>query len=107
MIDAKPTPQHLARYANDAKGLVRVKGITNNCNYVTDGLKAYIESVKDIAAGGELFVDYSRGYWKTIRENIRLSKKEEAKRGKNAKKASTASGARKKKAAKKKKKTGS
>lgn len=77
VINAKPTPQHLARYANDAKGIGRVKGITNNCNYVTDGLKAYIESIKDIPVGGELFVDYSRGYWKTIRENIRLKKKEE------------------------------
>lgn len=80
VIDAKPTPQHLARYANDAKGLVRIKGINNNCDYVTDGLKAYIESKKDIPAGSELFVDYGKGYWKTIRENIRLNKKETKKK---------------------------
>ena len=82
VIDAKPTPQHVARYANDAKGLVKIKGITNNCDYITDGLKAYIESKKDIPAGGELFVDYGKGYWKTIRENIRQSKKEAKKKSK-------------------------
>src|SRR5215212_10250783 len=48
VIDALRTLKALARYANDAKGLVRVKGINNNCTYVNDGLKAYIESVKDI-----------------------------------------------------------
>ncbi|MCU0398841.1 MAG: SET domain-containing protein, partial [Cyclobacteriaceae bacterium] len=26
VIDARPTPQHLARYANDAKGLSKIKG---------------------------------------------------------------------------------
>src|SRR5688572_18794057 len=34
VIDAKRTLSALARYANDAKGLVRVKGINNNCVYV-------------------------------------------------------------------------
>ena len=80
VIDAQFTPQHMARYANDAKGLVRVKGITNNSDYVIDGLKAYIESKKDIPAGGEVFVDYGRDYWKTIRANIRLNKNEAKKK---------------------------
>ena len=34
--------KYLACYANDARGLVRVKGITNNATYKTEGLKAYI-----------------------------------------------------------------
>jgi uncharacterized protein len=76
VIDALPTPQHLARYANDAKGLTRIKGMTNNCDYITDGLKAYIESKKEIKKGSEILVDYGPDYWKTIRENINLSKKE-------------------------------
>jgi SET domain-containing protein len=80
VIDAKLTPQHLARYANDARGLVKIKGINNNCNYVADGLKAYIESKKDIPAGTELFVDYGRDYWKTIRANIRLNKQKAKKK---------------------------
>lgn len=80
VINAKPTPQHLARYANDAKGLVKIKGINNNCVYSIDGLKAYIESVKDIPAGAEIFVDYGKDYWKTIRANIKFNKKEAKKK---------------------------
>lgn len=76
VINAEYTLRHLARYANDAKGLTKVKGVTNNCDYITDGLKAYIESKKNIAAGSEIFVDYGPDYWKTIRENLKLEKKE-------------------------------
>jgi len=77
VINALPTKKPLARYANDARGLVRIKGITNNSDYVTDGLKAYIESKKDIPAGAEIFVDYGKDYWKVIRENMKLWKQEE------------------------------
>ncbi|MCS6973976.1 MAG: SET domain-containing protein-lysine N-methyltransferase [Cyclobacteriaceae bacterium] len=87
VIDAWKTPQHLARYANDARGLTRVKGVTNNCEYVTEGLRAYIESTKDIPAGSEILVDYGPDYWKVIRENLRSAKKEE-KAKKNSKKKS-------------------
>jgi uncharacterized protein len=74
VIDAQKTLSALARYANDAKGFTRVKGITNNCVYVNDGNRAFIESVKNIAAGGELFVDYTQDYWKVMKENIRAEK---------------------------------
>jgi len=76
VIDAKPTPKALARYANDARGLIRVKGITNNCVYVNDGLKAFIESVKDIPAGAEILVTYGKDYWDVMRANLQLDKKE-------------------------------
>jgi SET domain-containing protein len=79
VIDALPTKKPLARYANDARGLTRIKGITNNCDYITDGLKAYIESKKNIEAGSEIFVDYGPDYWKVIRENIAVDKKAKAK----------------------------
>lgn len=82
VIDGKPNLKAFARYANDAKGLVKIKGLTNNCDYVTDGLKAYIESKKDIPAGSEIFVDYGKDYWKVIRENIKLWKQEEKENGK-------------------------
>jgi len=72
VIDALPTKSALARYANDARGLVRVKGLTNNCDYVTEGKRAYIEAKRNIAAGEEIFVDYGSDYWKTIRENMKL-----------------------------------
>jgi len=75
VIDALPVKSALARYANDAKGLKRVKGLTNNAAYVEDGLKVYIESTKDIPAGSEIFVSYGKEYWDVIRYNARLAKK--------------------------------
>jgi SET domain-containing protein len=67
VIDALPRPKALARYANDARGMMRVKGITNNSDYVEYGLKVYIESTKDIPAGGEIFVAYGKEYWDVIK----------------------------------------
>jgi len=72
VINALPYKSALARYANDARGMVRIKGLLNNSDYVVDGLKAYIETKKDIPAGGEIFVDYGKDYWKVIRENMKL-----------------------------------
>lgn len=74
VIDAKKTMRALARYANDARGLSRIKGVTNNCDYVNDGLKAYIESKKDIQPGEEILVSYGDEYWKVIRDNIKAEK---------------------------------
>lgn len=77
VINALPVKSALARYANDARGLVRIKGLTNNCDYITDGKQAFIESKKDIPAGAEILVDYGADYWKVIRENIKLWAEEE------------------------------
>ena len=79
VIDAQKTLSALARYANDARGLTRVKGITNNCVYVNDDGRAYIESVKNIPAGAEIFVDYTQEYWKVLKENFRAEKEAEKK----------------------------
>ncbi len=76
VINGKPNKKAFARYANDARGLTRIKGLLNNADYVVDGLNAYIESKKDIPAGGEILVDYGKDYWKIIRENIKLWDKE-------------------------------
>lgn len=67
VIDALPRPKALARFANDAQGMMRVKGITNNCDYVEDGLKVYIESKKDIPANSEILVGYGKEYWDVIK----------------------------------------
>jgi SET domain-containing protein len=75
VIDALPYKKALARYANDARGIVRVKGITNNSEYVEDGLKVYITTTKDIPANGEIFVGYGKEYWDVIRDNIKNNKK--------------------------------
>jgi SET domain-containing protein len=76
-IDAWDTPQHKARYANDAEGLSRVKGLKNNCTYQIFDNKCYIVAERDIKAGEEIFVDYTKDYWDCVRYNIKhgLTKK--------------------------------
>ena len=74
VIDARRHTKVLARYANDANGLVKVKGIRNNSIYVTDGLRVFIHAAKDIPAGSEILVNYGREYWQVIRHNTRLDK---------------------------------
>ena len=76
VIDALKTTKALARYANDASGLKRVKGATNNCTYTTEGRKVYIESLKNIPAGAEILVAYGKDYWDVIRKNIKDKEKE-------------------------------
>lgn len=69
VINALNNEKALARYANDARGLSRVTGITNNAEYAIDDKKAYIEAKKDIPAGGEILVGYGKEYWDVIRHN--------------------------------------
>ena len=85
-IDAWKTKKGIAHYINDAKGITRVEGITNNCEYVTEKKRCFVEATKDIPAGAELFVGYGAEYWQVIRYNIRLELKNKEKEGKkNAK----------------------
>jgi hypothetical protein len=49
--------------------------LTNNSEYVEDGVKVYIEAKKDIPAGSEILVGYGREYWKTIRQNWKTDRK--------------------------------
>lgn len=72
VIDASRHSTALARYANDAKGLKRVKGINNNAEYTEEGMKVYIQSKKDIPAGSEILVEYGKEYWDVIRHNIKV-----------------------------------
>lgn len=88
-VDAFHTPQYKARFANDAAGIVRVKGLRNNSHYEVHEDKCFIVAARDIKPGEEIFCDYTRDYWKCIRHNIRLSKqnakKEKAKASKRMK----------------------
>lgn len=70
-IDAFDTPEHLARYANDAAGLSRVKGLRNNACYEISGDQCFIVATRDIAAGEEILVSYTKEYWDCIRYNIK------------------------------------
>lgn len=74
VIDALPATKTLARYANDARGMVRIKGVLNNSDYIIDGNKVFIEATKDIPAKTEILVDYGREYWQVIRHNIKVDR---------------------------------
>lgn len=69
VIDAAPYKKAMARFANDASGINRVKGITNNSEYREDGLRVFIVAKKDIPAGSEILVEYGKDYWKVMRHN--------------------------------------
>ena len=70
-IDAFSTPEHKGRYANDAAGLTRVKGLVNNCEYEVKKDRCFIVAKKDIAPNDEIFVSYTKEYWDCIRYNIK------------------------------------
>jgi SET domain-containing protein len=81
-IDAYYRPEVLARYANDARGLVRIPGIKNNCCYRIWKNSGWIEAERNIKAGEEILVSYGAEYWKDIRYNIKLEKEKKAKKAK-------------------------
>lgn len=77
-IDAYNTPQYKARYANDAEGLIKNKKFKNNAEYQIINDKVYIVATRDIRAGEEIFVSYSKEYWNAVKYNLKhkLYKKE-------------------------------
>ena len=81
-IDAWKTKKGVAHFATDARGIVRVEGVKNNSEYVTEKKRCYIEAAKDIPAGSEILVGYGAEYWQVIRYNIRLEQKNREKAGK-------------------------
>ncbi|MGB3948293.1 MAG: SET domain-containing protein [Bacteroidia bacterium] len=85
-IDAFHTPDALARYANDAKGLTKIKGINNNCVYEIYKNRGWITATKNIKAGSEIFVSYGAQYWRDIRHNIKLENDRKKAKEKEAKK---------------------
>ncbi|MCX7728395.1 MAG: SET domain-containing protein [Bacteroidia bacterium] len=70
-IDAYNTPQYKARYANDAEGLIKIKNLKNNAEYQIINDKVYIVATRDIKAGEEIFVSYSKDYWDAVKYNIK------------------------------------
>lgn len=73
-IDAWNTPQHKARYANDAAGLSRVKGLRNNSVYEINDNKCFIVCTRDLKAGEEIFVSYTKEYWDCVKYNISIGR---------------------------------
>jgi SET domain-containing protein len=72
VVDASTYKKALGRYANDARGLSRVKGLRNNAEYVPEGSHVYIDAVRDIPAGAEILVAYGKEYWDVIRYNRKI-----------------------------------
>ena len=79
VIDAWKTKKGMAHYANDAKGLVRIIGVSNNAEYDTEKKRCFIVAAKDIPAGSEILVGYGAEYWQVIRYNIRQDEKNKIK----------------------------
>ena len=73
VLDAFTYKKALGRYANDARGLGRIKGIRNNAVYKNVGLKVFIDAIQDIPAGSEILVGYGTEYWEAIRHNRKKS----------------------------------
>ena len=74
VVDASTYKKALGRFANDARGLGRIKGLRNNAEYKAEGNKVYIDATRDIPAGAEILVDYGTEYWEVIRHNLKVSK---------------------------------
>lgn len=77
VIDTLHCKKSLARYANDAKGLKKIKGITNNCKFVIEDLRVFLEAEKNIEAGSEILVGYGQEYWDTVKKNYKLINQQE------------------------------
>jgi SET domain-containing protein len=75
VIDALSFKKAFGRYANDASGLKKVTGLKNNSEYVIDGERVFIETLKDVPAGAEILISYGKDYWDTIRQNAKLDAK--------------------------------
>ena len=91
-VDAYYTPNELARYANDAKGITRIPGVNNNCVYEIWKNRGWIKAEKNIKAGDEIFVSYGHEYWRDIKYNIKLDEERAAEKAaaKKVKKVKTA-----------------
>jgi SET domain-containing protein len=72
IIDASRYKKSPARFINDAKGMQKIKGLNNNAQFVVDGLRVFVEAIKDISAGSEIFLGYGKEYWQVIRKNQKL-----------------------------------
>jgi hypothetical protein len=74
VIDALHYKKTLGRYANDAKGFSRISGLRNNCEYVSEGNRCYLEAKRSIRKDEELLVAYGKEFWqlqRKIRRSIR------------------------------------
>jgi uncharacterized protein len=62
-INAKNHLKALGRYVNDARGPSKLVGVKNNCEFVSDGDRCFVESLRHIARFEEILVGYGKEYW--------------------------------------------
>jgi hypothetical protein len=70
VIDAKPHPEALARYAHDARGFSTMKGFSNNAVYAEIGKRVFIQATHFIPAGSEIFVKIWEEYWEVTKKKL-------------------------------------
>ncbi len=75
IIDGRHRKKSLARYLNDAKGSHKIKGLSNNAEFIREGLRVFVEATRNIPAEAEILVSYGRDYWKVIRKNQKIDAK--------------------------------
>ncbi|KAA9040692.1 SET domain-containing protein [Ginsengibacter hankyongi] len=82
VIDSSNNKKNLARYANDAKGSQNGIKLMNNCHFVIEENRVFLESRRDIPPNSELLVAYGKEYWDILTFNknqAALEKKKTAK----------------------------
>ena len=82
VIDSSNNKKNLARYANDAKGSQNGTKLMNNCHFVIEENRVFLESRRDIPPNSELLVAYGKEYWDILTFNknqAALEKKKTAK----------------------------
>lgn len=88
-IDAYFTPWAKGRYANDARGIGRVPGLTNNAHYEIQTRKGekriFIVATRTIQPGQEIFVHYGDDYWRYLKATRELFLAQEREKRKKAK----------------------
>jgi uncharacterized protein len=67
-INGEPSKSALGRYANDAAGHSRVKGLRNNAEYNIYGKRCFIEATRSIGKWEEVFVAYGKEYWDLVKK---------------------------------------
>lgn len=67
ILDVYDSPS-LIKYANDAEGLTKMKGLSNNSEIrvCSNRKMAYVVATKNIPVGSEIFLEYGEEYWNNI-----------------------------------------
>ena len=72
VIDALHYKKTLGRYANDARGFSRIPRLRNNCEYVSEGDRCYLDAKRSIKKDEDLLVAYGKEFWQ-LQRKIRRS----------------------------------